>query len=635
LSVCCHASFSELTLFEPQVRIMRIMPEVLWLALTQWFDKAAGWLRKARARFLWLDKAITVLTALRAMVGGISAVWWVALAVCALAGLAFLLRCLHLFDADHYFILSPDSYFFHWVAQGVMAGEPPPLSPGGQAAYTLHSGLAYPLAYIAKALSAVFNLSSGDALDVAVKFLPPALSVISLIVIYLAVARIYGRRIALISALVWAVVFQAVMIGAAGFVDRDSLSLLLLMTGAFVFYLSGGWGLRVGNMRLGWLAGALLVLAIEVLLYLEWSFVGPALLMAVVVSYFLVKVVLGYLGRMETESSAGRRWLAAVREVNWRSFAVIALGNVVAVGAMAAMNPGLVGSWLRIATDPGSVGGGVRIAEMQGIGLGDLLVYQFLLIPLVAGLYAAWKRREDSTIFFACWFLGLLVASIFAKRVLLYATPAVCVLSGVGLAAIWGWARRGEAQVFGKAGVLLVLFLMLVIYCYMPATMAATPGMAADTEWQDALAYIREETPEDAVIMSQWSWGYWILDLGERRPLVDNGYYGYDSDKLNDIALAYAATDPAEAARVMQKWGTDYLILSGLDADRYALTILEWANLDEEYTLFRSDSLILRSLSGDFQSGGGLEVVYRSVPKAESVSEPEVVILGLIQPEMP
>jgi hypothetical protein len=135
--------------------------------------------------------------------------------------------------------------------------------------------------------------------------------------------------------------------------------------------------------------------------------------------------------------------------------------------------------------------------------------------------------------------------------------------------------------------------------------------------------------------MSQWSWGYWILDLGERRPLVDNGYYGYDSDKLNDIALAYAATDPAEAARVMQKWGTDYLILSGLDADRYALTILEWANLDEEYTLFRSDSLILRSLSGEFQSGGGLEVVYRSVPKSESVSELEVVILGLIQPELP
>ena len=359
--------------------------------------------------------------------------------------------------------------------------------------------------------------------------------------------------------------------------------------------------------------------------------------MIVVAAYFLVKVVLGYVGRMETESSAGRRWLAAVREVNWRSFAVIALGNVVAVGAMAAMNPGLVGSWLRIATDPGSVGGGVRIAEMQGIGLGDLLVYQFLLIPLVAGLYAAWKRREDSTIFFACWFLGLLVASIFAKRVLLYATPAVCVLSGVGLAAIWGWARRGEAQMFRKAGVVLVLFLMLVIYCYMPATMAATPGMAADTEWQDALAYIREEMPEDAVIMSQWSWGYWILDLGERRPLVDNGYYGYDSDKLNDIALAYAATDPAEAARVMQKWGTDYLILSRLDADLYALTILEWANLDEEYTSFRGDSLIMRSLSGDFQSGGGLKVLKRFFPKSESgsVSELEVVILGLTQSGSP
>ena len=604
---------------------MPIMFEMLVLPLTQWLDKAATWWKTERARYRWLDKAASGVGLFKARLGGLSRGWVLAISLCGLAALSFLLRCLHLFDTDHYFILGPDSYVFHWLAQGVMVGEPLPSYPGGQVAYTLHSGLAYPLAYIAKALSAVFNLSSGDALDIAVKFLPPVLSVLSLIVLYSFVSRIYGRRIGLISALVWAVTFHAALIGAAGFVDRDSLSMLLLMTGAFVFYLSGGWGLMVGNMRLGWLAGALLVLAIEVLLYLEWTFVGPALLMAIVVAYFLVKVVLGYAGRMETEPNAGRRWLAAVREVNWRSFAVIALGNAVAVGAVGAMNPGLVGYWLRVATDPGSVGGGVRIAEMQGIGLGDLLAYQFLLIPLVAGLYSAWKKRDDRTIFCACWFLGLLVASIFTKRVLLYAAPAVCVLSAVGLAVIWGWAKRAAYPALEKTAALVLVVFIIVVSCFTTFKMASAPGMSADLEWQDALAYIREETPDDAVVMSQWGWGYWILDLGERRPLVDNGYYGYDSDRLRDVALAYAATDAEEAAQMMAKWGADYLILSKLDADRYAITIMDWANLGEEHTSFPANTLIQRSLSGNFQSGGGLVVVYRSQP------EGDVVILALVE----
>jgi len=48
---------------------------------------------------------------------------------------------------------------------------------------------------------------------------------------------------------------------------------------------------------------------------------------------------------------------------------------------------------------------------------------------------------------------------------------------------------------------------------------------------------------------------------------------------------------------------------------------------------FPGDSLIMRSLNGGFESGGGLEVVYRSAPEpnSKSPSEPEVVILGLTQ----
>jgi dolichyl-diphosphooligosaccharide--protein glycosyltransferase len=41
-------------------------------------------------------------------------------------------------------------------------------------------------------------------------------------------------------------------------------------------------------------------------------------------------------------------------------------------------------------------------------------------------------------------------------------------------------------------------------------------------DWFDAMQWLRENTPEDAVIASWWDYGYWISTLGERKTLADN-----------------------------------------------------------------------------------------------------------------
>lgn len=129
--------------------------------------------------------------------------------------------------------------------------------------------------------------------------------------------------------------------------------------------------------------------------------------------------------------------------------------------------------------------------------------------------------------------------------------------------------------------------------------------------------------------MTWWDYGYWILDLGQRRPVTDNGYYGWDWERLQDTALIYIATEPAEAAQIMEKYGADYLVFSTVDKD-IAPVILKRAGLEEEYKGligFPPDSLVSRVLDGEFDSEGGLEVVYRSAPDSE------VFILGLVQSE--
>jgi len=560
--------------------------------------------------------------------------WTLLLSIIVLAAVAVLLRSIHLFNTSYYYLISPDSYFFHWLPGRVMAGQGPPLdsTPDGLAIYSLHSGLAYPLAYIAKAISSVIGISSADALALAAKALPLVIAVITIVLIYLFAARICNRRVGLLSAVAWVFLSHTIYFGSAGFLDRDALSVLLLMVGAFLFYLAGIWHIKVWGRDAGWLIGGAGVLVVEALLYLEWSAAGVMLLLLVIAAYWVVRFVLRYNDPTESEPDMRRRLMVSMRDVDWRPLALILVANILGAGLVAGLNFQAASWWYREAIGIIGGGGGSTTGENQGLGLGNLIGYNVFWIPIVLAFYLVWKKRARSSIFFSSWFICILLASLFAMRIFFFAAPAACLLSGVGLAFLWDWVKRGQFRTFKWVGMAALIVVGLSNSVTFAWALPFGYGLSPDREWRDALAWMRDSnnTPKDAVIMTQWSWGYWILDLGQRRALVDNGYYGYDWERLRDVGIAYYTADPEEAAQMMRKYGASYLVFTELDQP-VASVIMGWAKVGEGLTDFPGISLFMQSLNGEFQSGGGLKVVYRSPPKPDSSSlnESEVVILGL------
>jgi hypothetical protein len=71
-------------------------------------------------------------------------------------------------------------------------------------------------------------------------------------------------------------------------------------------------------------------------------------------------------------------------------------------------------------------------------------------------------------------------------------------------------------------------------------------------------------------------------------------------------------------------------VFSTLDR-KVAKTIMGWADVGEGLDSFPVNSLVERSLTGQFDSGGGLEVVYRSGPGSGTSADYEVVVLRLRQ----
>jgi asparagine N-glycosylation enzyme membrane subunit Stt3 len=313
------------------------------------------------------------------------------------------------------------------------------------------------------------------------------------------------------------------------------------------------------------------------------------------------------------------------------------------------VNPGVdfMYSWAR-STLRDLFGGTAQVAELQGLTANDLLQYGLLTVPLLVGLYYVMTKHKRRDVLCFSWLFSLFVLGLFAKRMFLYATPAACVICGIGLASMLDCESSSRnPTVLGSGGSTVVLpsgrfmkmsvafpflLILLLVSPYAAYNIGSGDRLAANRDWQAALSYLKDDTPDDSVVISWWDYGYWILDMAERKPLVDNG--SWDEPRLEDIGLAYCTTDPSEAAMVMQKYEDFggghhpvYLVFSRVEGTLFAIPRYGLGEARENDLVPNDlkDSLYYRSLHGTFRSGGGLKRVYPSV----DVEQPQVVILAL------
>jgi len=131
-----------------------------------------------------------------------------------------------------------------------------------------------------------------------------------------------------------------------------------------------------------------------------------------------------------------------------------------------------------------------------------------------------------------------------------------------------GLVRIGRE--FGLA-VLLVLIIAIVpafskavAAAYAPATIATSSIPVTPTEgakyqdWLEALAWLRDNTPQSAVVMAWWDYGYWITALADRRTLADNGTQ--NTTQIAMIAQMFMRNETT-AIPMMQEYNVSYVVV--------------------------------------------------------------------------
>jgi len=135
-------------------------------------------------------------------------------------------------------------------------------------------------------------------------------------------------------------------------------------------------------------------------------------------------------------------------------------------------------------------------------------------------------------------FLGIYFSSAFV-RLEVFGSISVIILSSIGISILISKILKGEhkpTSVVTKISFLAIIVALLVVPMAYPErnwsnSNAAHPVTILNSgtsfnistnDWLDAMQWLRENTPEDAVIAAWWDYGYWISTLSERKTLSDN-----------------------------------------------------------------------------------------------------------------
>jgi len=194
----------------------------------------------------------------------------------------------------------------------------------------------------------------------------------------------------------------------------------------------------------------------------------------------------------------------------------------------------------------------------------------------------AMKLKNDMTIFaLIIGFTGVYVSSAFV-RLELFASISVIILSSIGLSIITSEifrTREQEGKKFNyspkaitKISYAIIIVTLLIIPTTLPANGNWITGVKAPPtvlnggtnfnivtdDWPSTFEWLKNNTPEDAVVAAWWDYGYWITTMGERKSLADNATI--DSKRIQKIAQMFLST-PDQGWKILQELDADYVLV--------------------------------------------------------------------------
>jgi len=181
----------------------------------------------------------------------------------------------------------------------------------------------------------------------------------------------------------------------------------------------------------------------------------------------------------------------------------------------------------------------------------------FLLIPSVYALKHLWKNNSYyKQIFYS--FSLLLIFSLFSTSLLLVFTPIASILAAVGILKLHN--KKWNSNILKIITVAAILFgICLSTFNFIVLNIISLP----DEKIIHGLTYLKENSPEDSVVLSDPPRGYWINYFSERKNIADSNTFLAPNmkERLKDINKIFKTRDINEFNKIVSKYDINYILI--------------------------------------------------------------------------
>jgi asparagine N-glycosylation enzyme membrane subunit Stt3 len=136
----------------------------------------------------------------------------------------------------------------------------------------------------------------------------------------------------------------------------------------------------------------------------------------------------------------------------------------------------------------------------------------------------------------------------------------------------WKQEKEDTSKLFiGIIAIVILIASIFTIWSYYQTDAAMAQNYAPSMytqQWQKAMAWVRENTPVNAVFAHWWDYGYWLQSLGERATILDGGNaVGYWNHFMGRNVLT--GTDESSALDFLYAHNGTHLLIDSTDIGKY------------------------------------------------------------------
>jgi len=208
------------------------------------------------------------------------------------------------------------------------------------------------------------------------------------------------------------------------------------------------------------------------------------------------------------------------------------------------------------------------------------------------------KKINSSYLFLIILFFVCLIGARSAVRLIMVLAVPSAIITSYFCIAVFEQARERKDEtlrlIFIVIAALVILASLYSLYYNYQVTLAGAKGMAPSAytqQWQKAMAWVRDNTPKDAVFAHWWDYGYWVQTIGNRATVLDGGNVIAYWDHLIGRHVLTGQSE-AEALEFLYTHNSTHLLIDSTDIGKYPA--YSSIGSDENYDRYSQMSIFIQ-----------------------------------------